>query len=645
MVWEAAIWLAIVLPSAVGLLSFIFGKKSGTVLTATSFISLFLIATNFNLLIEGEEVHMVGPNWWPFRDGGVTFGIILDPLSLVMGLVVAFISSFVFLYSIGYMKHEEGISRFWFFMGNFEASMLLLIFSDNLIMTLVGWEGVGLSSFFLIGHYFSDRRDKWLGGPKGVAPFAKPSYCGLKALLTTGFADTFMLVGIMILYSLYGTFNFLELESKASLTPVDGTLLSLASVLLILGPLGKSAQFPFQEWLPEAMAGPTPVSALLHAATMVKAGIYLVGRLSPFYYILMSLYPGASQTFFLLATIFGITTALLGSMYGMIAIEMKKILAYSTISQLGYMLMALGIAGISGNPLLGFAAALFHLFSHSLFKASLFLSAGVAIHESHTIYVTEMRGLRKKIPITFVAMTLAALSLAGLPPFLGFWSKDALLAAAYPVNWPVAALAALAAVFTAFYSLRLVSLSFLGKGHEDHHKGHEALIMVGPPLFLASLTLIFGLIGPMVEEFFDETFHHSLHLYGSYSPASMSALTSSAIALTLGLGSSYLLYINKSKVMNSLSESGIIRSLYSVLWIRPFDQLYSFMVGWCLKVSGHFYSFEMLLNRGMNGLAANVMKSITNVRRIHSGDLNLYLGIAALLLLFLILFMLGVAYP
>jgi NADH-quinone oxidoreductase subunit L len=646
MVWEAAIWLAILLPSAVGLLSFVLGKKSGVALTATSFASLFLIATNLNLLIKGEEVHIPGPTWWPFRDGGVTFGIILDPLSLIMGLIVAFISSFVFLYSIGYMEHEEGIPRFWFFMGNFEASMLLLIFSDNLIMTLIGWEGVGLSSFFLIGHYFSDKRDKWLGGPKGVAPFAKPSYCGLKALLTTGFADTFMLVGILILYSLYGTFNFLELESKASLTPVNGTLLTLASLLLIMGPLGKSAQFPFQEWLPEAMAGPTPVSALLHSATMVKAGIYLVARLSPFYYILMSVYPGASQAFFLLAAIFGITTALLGSMYGMISIEMKKILAYSTISQLGYMLMALGIAGISGNPLLGFVAALFHLFSHSLFKAALFLSAGVAIHESHTIYVTEMGGLRRRIPVTFFAMTIAALSLAGLPPLLGFWSKDTLLAATYPVNWPVAILAALAAVFTAFYSVRLISLTFLGKGKgHKGHKGHETLIMVGPPLFLASLTLAFGLIGPMVEKFFDKVFHHSLYLYGSYSPASVTAMASSAIALTLGLGSSYLLYINKNKAISSLSKSGIIRSLYSILWIRPFDRLYSLMVSSSLKVSGHFYSFEMLLNRGMNGLATSVMKSITNVRRIHSGDLNLYLGIAALLLLFLIIFMLGVAYP
>lgn len=636
----ALVWLAIVLPSLAGLASFLLKKKAGYLVSLSALISFLIILTRIDVLFEGRHIHVEGPVWWPTPWYTLRFGLILDSLSVLMGLIVAFISTLVFIYSIGYMANEEGQERFWFFMGNFVATMLLLVFADNFIMALIGWEGVGLSSFFLIGHYYRDRRDKWLGGPKGKAPFVKPSTCGLKALLTTGIADSFMLVGILLIFALYGTLNYHELTRLAVEKPVDPTLLLLASIFLAIGPLGKSAQFPFQEWLPEAMAGPTPVSALLHSATMVKAGIYLVARVSPFYYALMHMYPQPPSAFFSIAAISGVTTAMLGSMYGAIAVEIKKILAYSTISQLGYMMMALGIAGLSGNPLIGFVAALFHLFSHSLFKAALFLSAGIAIHESHTIYVTEMGGLRKVIPKTFIAMGLAAMSLAGLPPLLGFWSKDALLAATYPINWVVALVAALAAAFTAFYSLRLLYYTFFGKPHGKSHHGHEALIMVAPPLLLASLTLALGFIGPMLEEFFHETFRHSMELYGHYAAQTGLALASSAMALGLGLGSAYMLYFRQAKTYKGLAKA--LRPAYDLLWVRPFDQFYDAFISSIFMISSYLYSLEMLLNRAMYGLGEGTMSTVHIVRRLHSGDLNRYLGIAGGLLIFLLIFMLWV---
>ncbi len=636
----ALVWLAIILPSLAGLASFLLKKRAGYLVSLSALTSFLLILTRVDVLLEGKYAYVEGPVWWSTPLYILKFGLILDSLSVLMGLIVTFISTLVFIYSIGYMAHEEGQERFWFFMGNFVATMLLLVFADNFIMALIGWEGVGLSSFFLIGHYYKDPRDKWLGGPKGRAPFVKPSTCGLKALLTTGTADSFMLAGILLLFALYGTFNYHELTRLATEKPVDPTLLLLASILLAVGPLGKSAQFPFQEWLPEAMAGPTPVSALLHSATMVKAGIYLVARISPFYYALMYAYPQPPLAFFLIAAVFGVTTAMLASMYGAIAVEMKKILAYSTISQLGYMMMALGVAGLSGSPLIGFVAAIFHLFSHSLFKAALFLSAGIAIHESHTIYVTEMGGLRRVIPKTFIAMGLAAMSLAGLPPLLGFWSKDALLAATYPVNWAIAFVAALAAAFTAFYSLRLLYYTFFGRPHGKAHHGHESLIMVAPPLLLASLTLGFGFIGPKLEEFFDEVFQHSMKLHGHYAVSTSLALASSAMALALGLGSAYMLYFRGAKTFKGLSEA--LRSAYDLLWVRPFDQLYNALVSSTFIISSYFYSLEMLLNRAMYGLGEGTISTVHVVRRLHSGDLNRYLGIAGGLLLFLLIFMLWV---
>jgi NADH-quinone oxidoreductase subunit L len=632
------IWLAITIPSIAGVLAFAFRKKAGYVVTCLSLATFALIAYNIGDLLEGKVLHLEGFTWWPTPAYKLSFGIIADPLSLLMGLIVSFLSALIFIYSIEYMANEGGKERFWFFMGCFEASMLLLVFSDNFIMSLIGWEGVGLSSFFLIGHYYDDKRDKWIGGPEGQAPFAKPSFCGLKALLVTGLADTFMLMGIMIIYSLYGTFNFLELQEVAATRTVSPVLLLIASIFVILGPLGKSAQFPFQEWLPEAMSGPTPVSALLHSATMVKAGVYMVARLLPFYYIMASIQPAASQSFFIIAVLSGLVTTILGATYGTTAVEAKKVLAYSTMSQIGYMFVALGIAGLSGNPLLGFAAALFFLFAHSIFKASLFLSTGIVVHETHTIYITKMGGLRKVIPKTFIAMSLAALCLAGLPPLIGFWSKDALLAAVYPINVLVAVLAASVAALTAFYSVRFISFIFLGETKNSSYKGSETKLMLGSAMLLASLTLIFGLIGPYLEGAFHEFFHLTFGISGGYQANTSLALVSSIIFLGLGLGTAYLVYFKRSVAFTNLLAW--LRPARNLLCNRPLDRAYYLIVTGTLSVSRGLYSFEKTFERATAILAKDIFRLATSLRRIQGGDLNSYLGIAGFFLLLLMLLLL-----
>jgi NADH-quinone oxidoreductase subunit L len=636
------LWLALVLPTAAGLASFQLGRKGGYLLTASSFASLAIILTDTGVFLQGLSYTAGEFVWWQLPSGPVTFGLFLDPMSILMGVIVALISSLVFAYSIGYMREEEGQPRFWFFMGCFESSMLLLVFSDSLIMSLVGWEGVGLCSFFLIGHYYKDPRDRWLGGPDGKAPFVKPSICSLKALLTTGLADSLMLIGIMLIYTLYGTFSFRELEALAPVANVNPQLLLVASVFIIIGPLGKSAQFPFHEWLPEAKSGPTPVSALLHSATMVKAGVYLVARLSPFFYALALVSPTSSGSFFLIAAVAGLITAMIGSLYGAISCEMKKVLAYSTISQLGFMMVALGVAGMSGNPLLGLGAALFHLFSHSIFKASLFLGAGSAIHASHTPYITEMGALRKATPKTFIAMLLSALSLAGLPPLMGFWSKDAILAAVYPVNLLVVCLLAVASSLTAFYSARLIWYAFFAPSAGGARVVGEKALIIVPPLILSGLTVALGILGTQIEETIEESLHASLGLSLGHGEGTVAALIFTAFALAAGIGSAYLLYHSKSRPL--MAASSYLSGLRSMLMARPIDRVYNGLADALLKASRVAYGFESLLNQGSIALASKTLKAAGGLSSFHAGDLNRYLAVAGVLLLMFLLLMLVVGF-
>ena len=388
----------------------------------------------------------------------------IDPLSIVLANVVAVISFIIMVYCVGYMKDDPAQTRFWMWMNGFIGSMLLLVLSSNLLFLFVGWKLVGFCSYGLIGFYYQDQRQYWIGGPAPTA-FVTPSQAGLKALVVTGLGDMLMLGGILLMYFYAGTFNFLELYATApvwlpSMAESPGMVV-LVSLLLLAGPLGKSAQFPFHEWLPEAMAGPGPVSALIHAATMVKSGVYLVARLVPlFYYGHWVAGIDEAGWFFHVTAWVGAFTAFLAATQGLVALELKKVLAYSTVSQIGYMMLGLGLAGLAPGLLLdGYTAGIFHLVSHALFKACLFLCAGTVIHAAHSIYVTDMGGARAYLPLTWAFTLVAALSLMGLPPFPGFWSKDAVLLVAFDASLPLFVVALITATITAFYTVR-----FFGDG-------------------------------------------------------------------------------------------------------------------------------------------------------------------------------------
>jgi NADH-quinone oxidoreductase subunit L len=319
--------------------------------------------------------------FWFSLPGGASIGLgmLVDPLSIIIVNIVAFLGFLIVIYSSKYMEDDPNIARFWFFMSLFIGSMLLLVLADNFILMFFVWKLVGVCSFGLIGFYYLDKKEHWIGGPAPF-PFQKPSRSGLKALLVTTLGDVALLAGILILFLYAHTFNFLELLNTAGtwLPQMAATpgILTLTCVLLLLGPFAKSAQFPFHEWLPEAMAGPTPVSALIHAATMVKAGVYLIARMLPIFFfaawVATPAYPEA-LTFFIVTAVIGAFTAFLGGTQALVAKELKKALAYSTMSAIGYMVLALGVSGLSSATLVaGTSASIYFLINHGIFKVILF---------------------------------------------------------------------------------------------------------------------------------------------------------------------------------------------------------------------------------------------------------------------------------
>jgi NADH-quinone oxidoreductase subunit L len=312
---------------------------------------------------------------------GIKAGVLLDPLSIIMANTVAWISFLIMVYSLGYMKGEEGLTRYWFFMNFFIGSMLLLVMSDNLLQLFFGWEGVGLCSYALIGHWYKDPLDKWVGtlGDKSMnVPMAySPSHAGMKALVVTRIGDIGLLIAIFMIYAYSGTLNFVELSHNVSWAlPLSrlGLLIPVA-ILFFWGPIGKSAQFPLHEWLPDAMAGPTSVSALIHAATMVTAGVYLAGRAGPMFYNIILQY-GQPTYFFELVAWIGAFTTFMAATQAVVSKELKKLLAYSTVSQIGYMMLGIGAGGLAAEFVTGLSAGIFHLMTHAFFKAAAFLAAG-----------------------------------------------------------------------------------------------------------------------------------------------------------------------------------------------------------------------------------------------------------------------------
>src|SRR6185503_12495187 len=476
--------------------------------------------------IHGGQIHSQ-INWIPMLN--LQAGVLADPLSILMTNLVAWISFLIFVYSIGYMHGDKNLTRYWFFMLFFIGSMQLIVLSDNLLMVFFGWEGVGLASFALIGFWYQDKKKDFVGTPGhyagGIQLWATPTHAGIKALLMTKAGDVMMLAGMFLIFSYAGTFGFTELlhdQSWATEMAKDNLLVP-AAVLIFGGAIGKSAQFPLNEWLLEAMTGPTPVSALIHAATMVKAGVFLVAQVGPLFFALAAF--GVTQFFEVVAWVGAITAFLLATQ-ALVNPEIKKVLAYSTGSQIGYMMMALGIAGLSTNFVDGYTAGFFQMISHALFKASLFMAAGAILHTVGSRFMYDMGGLRKKMKKTYLFMLLASLSLAAAPLItIGFWSKDAVFASLLESNYSLSpylfTIAVIVAVMTAFYTFRMIGLTFFGnssnhitdmesKGHHIHEVNR---LMWMPFAVLAIATIAIGVVGFAFEGQLHNLFSYYLSNY------------------------------------------------------------------------------------------------------------------------------------
>ncbi len=406
-------------------------------------------------------------DWLPVAGLNLSFSLMIDPLALVMTLVVTGVGALIHLYSIGYMHEDEGAPRFFSYMNLFIFSMLLLVLADNYAVMFIGWEGVGLCSYLLIGFWFT--RDDY-------------NAAAVKAFVMNRIGDLGFLLGLFAMFATFGSLSFGTVFAKAAGMAPGSPALTLITLLLFVGATGKSAQIPLYTWLPDAMAGPTPVSALIHAATMVTAGVYMVIRS----HILYDLAP-ASLTFI---AVIGLATAVWAGLIALTQRDIKKVLAYSTVSQLGYMFLALGVGAYS--------TGYFHVFTHAFFKALLFLGAGSVIHAlSGEQDIRKMGGLRKKLPITYITFLVAALAISGIPPFAGFFSKDAILAAAFersPILWLVGVFTAF---LTAFYMGRLFVLVFHGTSRvpEKVHPHESPWTMTLPLILLALASIASGFLG------------------------------------------------------------------------------------------------------------------------------------------------------
>jgi NADH-quinone oxidoreductase subunit L len=471
---NAILWSALsilLLPLLSYVIIFFFGKMLprkgdwvGVTLLGATLVQAVRIFVHFWQMGDSHLRYEGGIRWLDLGTFTADAGILVDGMTSIMLVVVSLVSFLVHLFSVGYMHGDRRYERFFAFLGFFTFSMMGIVLANSLLFLYVFWELVGLASYLLIGFFFH-----------------KPSAASAnkKAFLTNRVGDFGFFIGIMIFFTAYGTFNYMELFAHMQLAPLTGALLTWAGVGLFMGCIGKSAQAPLHIWLPDAMEGPTPVSALIHAATMVAAGVYMVARLMPLF----------DPNSLLVIAYVGAITAIIGATIALVKTDIKKSLAYSTISQLGYMVMAMGV-GAS-------AAGMFHLTTHAFFKALLFLGSGSVIHAVHTQEMPLMGGLRKKMPITFVTFFIATLAISGVPFFSGFYSKDAILAAALAFGMTGKTmipfiLAIAAAGITAFYMFRMLFMTFMGKPRDEerYNHAHESPWTMSVPLMVLAVLAI-----------------------------------------------------------------------------------------------------------------------------------------------------------
>ncbi len=623
---EGVVWAILLLPIG-SLLTIALWTRPNPRLSGYVTIAAIALASLFSLWAldsviasDGTALAFRSHEWLTVGDLTVNVGLRVDGLTAIMLLVVTAVSLLVQIYSQGYMAGDGGYSRYFAYMSLFTASMLGLILVDSILVLFVFWELVGLCSYLLIGF--------WFHKPAAVR-------AAMKAFLVTRLGDVGLLLAIILIWTKTGTFDIAEIQELAVAGAISVNVLTVFALGIFAGAAGKSAQFPLHVWLPDAMEGPTPVSALIHAATMVVAGVYLVARFFPVFEV-------ADDARLTVAAVGG-TTALLAALLAVVATDIKRVLAYSTISQLGYMMLALGLGG--------YVAAIFHLLTHAFFKALLFLGAGSVNHATNTFDMRRMGGLRKVMPLTHATFFVASLSLAGVFPLAGFWSKDEILGQAWSEQTLLFAVAMAVVFLTAFYMFRAIFLTFEGEyqGGEapeegshgaDQSRPHESpMVMAAPLLVLAVPALLIGFanVGGGVE-----------HLLAGALPLEMRhalpefefnwgiALGSTALALA-GIGSAWLFY--GARVLSAERVRLTLRPFHTLLERKYFlDDLFEGVLvrGLLYRVGAGALSLfdSLVVDRVPNEVARGLRLSSSGLRLLQTGQVQVYgaMAFAGLLL-------------
>ncbi len=600
------LWLLVALPLLGATLNLLFGKRIGEPLSG--WLAFALVGVGWGIAIVPTIGFVTGTanpetiylfSWIPIV--GADIAILWDPLSALLTMIVTGVGALIHLYSIGYMHGDERYPRFFAYLNLFIASMMILVLASNYAVMFIGWELVGLSSYLLISFWFTK--------PAAAA-------AGKKAFIVNRIGDWGFLVALMMIFAAFGTFDFGIIFSSAPAVLTTGAATAI-TLLLFLGATGKSAQIPLYIWLPDAMEGPTPVSALIHAATMVTAGVFMMSRSA----VLLELAPISGGV---VATV-GAATALLAAVIAVTQMDIKKVLAYSTISQLGYMVLAVGAGA--------YTAGVFHLTTHAFFKALLFLGAGSVIHAMASEQdMRKMGGLRKVMPVTFITMTAAWLAIAGIFPFSGFWSKDEVLAAVFNKGGPWMILwivGVLAALLTAFYMTRLYVMTFLGKPRwaEDTHP-HESPLTMGIPLMvLALFATVFGMFNTPARLTFEHFLEPSFALLAHAEPMELGLLiTLATFTVAVAVAGIVWAWLRYNRDELPLEEGGFWQRGLDAFGV---DDFYGKVVVAPGKKVSEWFS-DTADPKGIDGvthgLAGGVRSSGESMRQLQSGQVRSYAG-------------------
>jgi NADH-quinone oxidoreductase subunit L len=575
----------------------------GILLTFISFVySVMVLFDRLNApTLKAEQV------WLTVGTIKLTAGFEVNQLNALMLVVVSLVSFLVHIYSKGYMHGDERFPVFYAYLGLFTFAMLGLVISPNLLQTYIFWELVGLGSFLLIGFYFYKEEAK---------------AAAKKAFIMTRIGDVGLLIGMILLFWEIRSFEYADIFAAVQAGKVSETMITLSAILIFIGAVGKSGQFPLHTWLPDAMEGPTPVSALIHAATMVAAGVYLVATLFPLY--------EASHIAMLTVAVVGGFTAIFAASIGLVQTDIKRVLAYSTVSQLGYMMLALGSAG--------YVAGVFHLMTHAFFKALLFLAAGSVIHAVHTQDIEKMGGIWKKMPITAPLFLIGTLAISGVPLFSGFFSKDEILVAAWTHGHTVLFwLAVAAAFFTAFYMFRLFFLVFTGEARGDVKEVHESpFVMTLPMIVLGILSVVAGYVNtPWFGTFLGDWLTEGTDMHAHHEAPSWIMIVATAVSL-LGILLAWLMYGKKSLSRDWLSSRTSI--FYHVLLNKYYiDEFYQLTVVYAAKVVSLLFKYiDRFIVEGAASAVAVLTQGVGKAgARLQNGQVQMYgavtiIGLAAL---------------